>query len=245
MPVLRRVLLLAIFLFMYGESSSVAQETDTPLVWQLVTFDVLPGEYQTMIQLYEDEALPLYRENEAMLRFRGFREVESPVPFGLMVLTEMHGMVGMDESNNRLRAIAAEQNVSVGSLYGRISALSAGHTDEFVALIPFWKTGDPFEAKYQVFISFNVVPGKASAFELLVSKQLIPVEKELGVSTNGGTYLIADRWQYLRVFGINSLKRLGDYLQMLKSSDFAPKLDELIDDRRIVVKGILPGLSVR
>ncbi len=241
---LMRFGVIASILFCLSTTSSKAQN-DTSIVWQLVTFNILPGEYSNVIDLYQQQAVPLFTENEEMLRFRGFREVESPVPFGLMVLTEMNGLGGMDAANIRLRAIAAEQNISVGNLYGRISDLTAGHTDEFVQLIPEWKIEDPFTSKYQVFISYDIVAGKSADFRRFVHEQLIPAEKELGLPSSGGQYLISDGWQYLRVFGIESLKEFGDYVELLHSKDLDNVLDRFVDKKRVVIKGVLPNLSVR
>ncbi len=241
---LMRFGVIASILFCLSTTSSKAQN-DTSIVWQLVTFNILPGEYSNVIDLYQQQAIPLFTENEEMLRFRGFREVESPVPFGLMVLTEMNGLGGMDAANIRLRAIAAEQNISVGNLYGRISDLTAGHTDEFVQLIPEWKIEDPFTSKYQVFISYDIVAGKSADFRRFVHEQLIPAEKELGLPSSGGEYLISDGWQYLRVFGIESLKEFGYYVELLHSKDLDNVLDRFVDKKRVVIKGVLPNLSVR
>lgn len=235
---------LAALLFCLSTATAKAQ-SDSSIVWQLVTFNILPGQYNNVIDLYQQQAVPLYAENEEMLRFRGFREVESPVPFGLMVLTEMHGLGGMDASNNRLRAIAAEQNISVGNLYGRISDLTAGHTDEFVQLIAEWKIEDPFTSKYQVFISYDIVAGKLTDFRRFVHEQLIPAEKELGLPSSGGEYIISAGWQYVRVFGIDTLNEFGDYIEMLHSRDLDKALDPFIDKKKIVIKGVLPNLSVR
>ena len=50
------------------------------------------------IALFRDRALPLYERNEPMLSFRGLREVESPEPLDLIVVSAFRGMAGMDES---------------------------------------------------------------------------------------------------------------------------------------------------
>ena len=59
-----------------------------------------------------------------MLRFRGFREAESPEPLDLIVVSTFRGMAGMDASNRTPRERAEKANTSMGELYGRIGALT-------------------------------------------------------------------------------------------------------------------------
>ena len=97
---------------------------DVPEVRQLVTFKFSPGKLRDAIALFRDEALPLYEETPPMLRFRGFREAESPEPLDLIVVSTFRGMAGMDASNRTLRERAEKANTSMGELYGRIGALT-------------------------------------------------------------------------------------------------------------------------
>lgn len=76
-------------------------------------------------------------------------------------------------------------------------------------------------------------------------EQLIPAEKELGLPSSGGEYIISAGWQYVRVFGIDTLNEFGDYIEMLHSRDLDKALDPFIDKKKIVIKGVLPNLSVR
>jgi hypothetical protein len=46
-------------------------------VRQIVSFRFLPGKSAEAIQIFREEALPLYQANGPMLRFRACREVES------------------------------------------------------------------------------------------------------------------------------------------------------------------------
>lgn len=41
---------------------------------------------------FRDHAIPLYRRDEAMLSFRAFREIESPVALDLIVVSAFRGM---------------------------------------------------------------------------------------------------------------------------------------------------------
>ena len=75
-------------------------------VRQLVTFRFLPGRSADALRVYTEEALPLYRAGTEMRSFRGLREVESPVPLDLVVVSSFDGMGGMDRSNRELRTLA-------------------------------------------------------------------------------------------------------------------------------------------
>jgi len=77
-------------------------------VRQIVTFSFLPGKSADAISIYRDQVTPLYEKVEAMLSFRGFREIESPVPFDLIAVSAFDGMAGMDDSNAMLRTVALE-----------------------------------------------------------------------------------------------------------------------------------------
>lgn len=109
---------------------------DLPEVRQLVTFKFSPGKSRDAIALFRDEALPLDQETPPMLRFRGFREAESPEPLDLIVVSTFRGMAGMDASNRTLRERAEKANTSMGELYRRIGALTEHHRDEFIEVDP-------------------------------------------------------------------------------------------------------------
>jgi len=77
-----------------------------------------------------------------MLSFRAFREVESPIALDLVAVRAFRGMAGMDESNASLRTMAEQAGTSLGAIYGRISALSVSHDDQFVEMLAPFVNGD-------------------------------------------------------------------------------------------------------
>ena len=101
-----------------------------PEVRQLVTFKFLPGRSQDAVTIFKEEALPVYRAHATMLRFRAYREAESPEPLDLIVVSTYQGMEGMDRFHDAVRKSGA----SLGGLYGRIGALTQEHRDEFVEM---------------------------------------------------------------------------------------------------------------
>ncbi|MEM7415116.1 MAG: hypothetical protein AAF389_06445 [Gemmatimonadota bacterium] len=90
-------------------------------VRQFVTFLLQPGQSAEVYRLYREEAIPLYRQNPAMLSVRALREVESPTPLDLVSVSAFDGMEGMDASNGELRRLSTEAGTSIGGLYGQIA----------------------------------------------------------------------------------------------------------------------------
>jgi hypothetical protein len=167
-------------------------------VRQIVSFTVSPGAAGEVVDLYRDRALPLYRDDDARLNVRVFREVESPRPLDLVVVSGFEGMDGMDRSNDALRA------QGIASVYGEIAARTTGHTDEFVEMLPRLGGGDPAAAPLTVFVRYRLVPGSAEAFETALIR-LSARERDLEIPAVTGRFLISDGWNYLRILGFDSL----------------------------------------
>ena len=201
---------------------------DVPEVRQLVTFKFSPGKSGDAIALFRDEALPLYEETPPMLRFRGFREAESPEPLDLIVVSTFRGMAGMDASNRTLRERAEKANTSMGELYGRIGALTEHHRDEFIEIDPDLSWGSTDTAPLVVLVSLRIAPGKSASFETLVRDHLVPWEKELGsgiTGSNGGPFLLSVGWDYMRIIGISTLGDWHRYVRERRSQAFWIELE--------------------
>lgn len=139
-PLNRPIAILLTSLILADFSAQLPVESE---VRQIVTFSFPPGKSGEALAVFRDVAIPLYERDDAMLSFRGFREVESPIALDLIVVSSFAGMSGMDESNSMLGTLAAEAGTSIGAIYGRIGALSSRHTDEFVEMLPALGNGDP------------------------------------------------------------------------------------------------------
>lgn len=223
------------------------RETSGTEVRQLVVFDFLPGKTAEALALFESEALPLYRENEPMLRFRGYREVESPVPLDLIVVSSFTGMAGMDASNRALRVEAEKRGTSIGALYGRIGELSQSHHDSFVEVVAELSWGARDRGPLLVLESFRAVPGGKVDLERLLREKLVPWEREASLTTGGETsrYLVSDGLDYLRIHSVNSLGDWHRYLNGREAAPFAEDLDALIAASRQIIVATLEELSVR
>ena len=221
---------------------------DVPEVRQLVTFKFSPGKARDAIALFRDEALPLYEETPPMLRFRGFREAESPEPLDLIVVSTFRGMAGMDASNRTLRERAEKANTSIGELYGRIGALTEHHRDEFIEVDPELSWGSTDTAPLVVLVSLRIAPGKSATFETLVRDRLVPWEKELGsgiTGSDGGPFLLSIGWDYIRIIGISTLGDWHRYVRERRSQTFWSELEGVVTQSKEIILAPLPELSVR
>ncbi len=215
-------------------------------VLQLVTFNFLPGKAGEALALYRDQAVPLYRQNADMVSFRAFREVESPVPLDLVVVSRFRGMKGMDASNGALRELASLAGTSIGALYGAISNLSAGHTDEFVTLIPGLGTGSALDGqRLTAFIRYQVVPGAQERFERVLHEQVAPWETRTGVVSETGRFLVSDGWHYLRLVSFGSLDEYETWWRAVHRLEGYRDLEAVIAREQQIILALTPDLSVR
>jgi hypothetical protein len=216
-------------------------------VRQIVSFRFLPGRTGEAIQIFREEALPLYQANEPMLRFRAYREVESPEPLDLVVISSFRGMEGMDDSNRALAEEASRRGTGVGEIYGKIAASSDGHRDEFVEIDPRLSWGDVDGAGLVVLVRLRIAPGRRSDYETLLRDRVVPWEKEHGgvLGSESGRFLLADGFDYLRILGIASLGDWQRYLESIRTAPFASAIDEWTAESSQGILAPLRELSVR
>ena len=244
----RRLLKLACTAPMAGRSLGQSSRSAVPPaeIRQLVSFRFAPGKTAEAIASFRDQALPLYEENPAMLRFRGFREVESPIPVDLILVSTFHGMAGMDESNDRLRTLADAAGTSIGAIYGHIGALSIGHYDEFVRMLG--PRAEAATGSRLVLLEYvELVSESVDTVERLVIDELTPWEREAHIleSSESGRVLIGSGWHYVRFLGIDRLAAIEDHLSAVRSQSFYRRLAPSIRRVQRVVLATVPELSVR
>ena len=233
----------AAFVYLGGVQAE-AQDTTPPEVRQLVTFKFQPGKTAEAIALFRERALPLYERNEPMLSFRGLREVESPEPLDLIVVSTFRSMAGMDASNAALRAEAARSGSSVGAIYGDIGALSISHHDQFVEMLGPLANGDPMSMRLVALVSYQLLPGEGPAFEQEM-RRTVRWERATGVPSATGRFLISDGWHYLRFIGFDSLGEYQDYWSRLDSEAGYSGVDGLTVRRKEIIVAPVPELAVR
>lgn len=209
-------------------------------VRQLVTFRFLPGRAAEALDIYREQAIPLYRQDDAMLNLRVFREVESPFPLDLVVVRGFRGMEGMDESNTALRGLAQQAGTSIGAIYGAIGALSATHDDQFIEMLAPLSNGDPSSQPLVAFIWYRAAPGQTRLLLDRIERDVLPAERREAIPSSTGRFLLTDGWDYLRILGFDSL---GDYQSYW--ADMSPRVVDFTASRREVILAPVPGLSVR
>lgn len=239
------VLLIAAVLWLPGTGSARGQAAATPEVRQIVTFSFQPGKTAEAMALFRDQALPLYEADTSMLTFRAFREVESPRPLDLMVVSTFAGMAGMDRSNASLRELAAAAGSSIGAIYGGIAALSTGHTDQFVEMLPALGTGDPSAQRLTAFIWYQVAPGQGEAFEAALEATVAPWEQAAGIASATGRFLLSDGWHYLRMVGFRALGAYQQYWHDLARQPGYDRVPAVTVRRSEVIVAAVQALSVR
>ncbi len=229
----------------FGGADTSAQETTPPEVRQLVTFKFQPGKTGEAIAVYREQAIPLYQQNPSMLSFRGFGEVESPEALDLIVVSTFQGMAGMDASNAELRAAATRAGTSIGAVYGAIGSLSTSHHDQFVEMLEPLTNGDPSTARLVALVSYQLLPGAGAVFEEALRSTIVEWEKEGGIPSATGRFLISDGWHYLRFIGFESLGAYHDYWSRLNSEANYGAIDRLTVRRKEIVVAPIPELAVR
>ncbi len=145
-----------------------------------------------------------------MLRFRGYREAESPEPLDLLIVSHFDGMAGMDASNRALRQISAAGR-PVFAWYGALSEIAQSHRDEFAEMLP--ELGDSAavagdsSAGLVVIERVRVLPTERSSYERLVRARVRAVERARSLVrwSETGRFLVSDGWDYVRFIGISSL----------------------------------------
>lgn len=207
-------------------------------VRQIVTFSFVPGASADAVDAFREHAIPLYEDDEAMISFRGFREIESSIPLDLIVVSAFRGMAGMDRSNSALG------EAGIGAFYGQIGPLISGHTDQFVEMLPALGSGDPSSRGRTALVWYRILPGEHDAFEDVLAT-VAAWEKTAGIPSATGKFLVSDGWDYLRFLGFDSL---GDYQAYWSTLDDLPGrggLASLTAERREVIVASVPDLAVR
>ena len=213
-------------------------------VRQLVTFRFLPGRSGEGLEILRERAVPFYDNDDAMLSFRAFREIESSVPLDLIVVRGFRGMRGMDTSGERLRELATEQGTSMGAFYERMGAILAGHTDEFVEMLPGFGTGDPSATPRTALVWYRVAPGSGEEFERALAG-VVAWETDEGLPTSSGRFLLSDGWHYLRFLGFESLGDYQDYWAGVRTVAAHESVEQLTVLRREVIVSSVSDLAIR
>jgi len=217
-----------------------------PEVRQIVTFLFQPGRLPDALAVYADRLLPIYVDVPPLIRFRAYREAESPEPLDLVVVSTYAGMAGIDAANVALGR-PHRSGRSAFALYGELSRMTASHHDQFVEMIAPLGDASHDDDGLTVFEYVRVAPGRHEAFERLLAARVRPFERDRSLYqwTETGRMLVADGWDYLRLFGVRSLEEWQTSITAVRGSDVQADLAPLVAARKTIVLRSEPRLSVR
>lgn len=215
-------------------------------VRQIVTFLFQPSRLTEAMAIYQQQIVPIYSDVPSLLRFRGFREAESPEPLDLVVVSSYRGMSGMDNANEALRRVGSSGQ-SAFALYGTLSAMTQTHHDQFVEMISALSDTIRSAAALTVFEYTRVTPGSHARFETLLRTRVRPFEQvnQLVQWSETGRMLVSDGWDYLRMYGIGSLGDWHHYLRQTRTASFQQEFGALVVTRKTLLLRGDPRLSVR
>ncbi len=225
----------------------VAQSPSRPTeVRQIVTFLFQPGRTAEAVTIYEQQLKPIYTENAALKRFRGYREAESPEPLDLVVISTFDGMAGMDASNETLRRPGASGQ-SAFALYGTLSSMTQTHHDQFVEMLPALSDAATEGSGLTVFEYLRIVPDARTRFTTLLFGSIRPFEQQrkLYEWSETGRMLVSDGWDFVRIHGIRSLADWQRYREQLRGAPMGPQMEGMITARKTLILRRDPRLSVR
>lgn len=237
-----------------GANAQAKDSTPHSDVRQILSFQFLPGRADSAFRIYERVLVPAYRDDAAMLRFRGYREAESPEPLDLMLVSHFDGVAGMDASNRALRQLSAAGR-PVFAWYGALSELAQAHRDEFAEMLP--ELGDVADAASDtsggivVVERVRVLPTERPLYEHFIRTHVRSVERRterdapLVRWSETGRLLVSDGWDYIRFVGVASLGDWQRYREALKKSRAWSAIDQLVVARKTTIVRQAPALSVR
>jgi hypothetical protein len=241
-----RSILLAVTVGASALNAQSATPSVQPEVRQLVTFLFQPGRSADAIAIYERQLKPIYTGIQPLLRFRAFREAESPEPLDLVVVSSYAGMAGMDLSNDALRTPNAAGQ-SAFALYGQLSAMTQTHHDQFVEMLPALSDTAQSGTGLTVFEYIRVAAGKHALYERALLSEVRPFERtnRLYDWSETGRMLVSDGWDYLRIYGVKSLGDWHRYRRGTRGQGFQFGADTLVAGRKTIILRNDPRLSVR
>jgi hypothetical protein len=245
-PAVPVVSLLAVWLAVLAPASPAAQGAARE-VRQIVTFRYPPAGLQQALQIYEQQLLPIYRDLPSLARFRGFREVESPEPLDLVVVSTYRDMAGMDRANDEMRRVS-RPGPGVPSLYRRLSELGTGHHDQFVEML-YTASPDPGVPEWlEVFEYLRVVPDGGGGLEQVLATSVVAWEHAgpaALLSSETGRLIVSDGWDYLRLYRVRNLAGWQAYLHARREQDWATDLERHVARRKVIILREATELRVR
>jgi hypothetical protein len=237
----------AMLIFSVSPTPLRAQEVArAPEVRQIVTFLFQPGRSGDASAIYERQLRPIYTDVPTLRSFRAYREAESPEPLDLVVVSSYNGMAGMDSANAALRKPSASGQ-SAFALYGVLSAMTQTHHDQFVEMLPSVSDSARSTASLTVFEYIRVAPGMHTEFENRLRTLVRVSEKDARLYdwSETGRVLVGDGWDYVRIFGVQSLADWHRYQRYSHGAAMRAHVATTVAARKTIILRPDARLSVR
>ncbi len=214
-------------------------------VRQIVTFLFQPQRTADAVAIYEQQLKPIYADVAPLLRFRAYREAESPEPLDLVVVSSYRGMAGMDLANEALR-LPPRAGRSASALYGTLAAMTQTHHDQFVEMLPFGG-GTPDDSAGITVFEYLRVPVSQHRNFVAQMQNRVREERTLGLFrwSEFGRMLVSDGWDFLRIHQMRSLADWQRYRAYDRESLRLPGGEFEITARKTIILRQDPRLSVR
>ncbi|MDX2185012.1 MAG: hypothetical protein SFW08_13630 [Gemmatimonadaceae bacterium] len=219
-------------------------------VRQIVTFRWLPGREADATAIYTGPLRAIYDRVPAIGRVRVFREAESPEPLDLVVVTHYASMAQMDTANAQLRT-QSEGGRRALQFYGDLSAMSAGHHDQFVEMLPHLRvsrdTASAPRGALVVYEYLRAVPGGLEALERELELRVRPAERASAAAwrSETGRMLVSDGWTHLRIHTVSSLGAWQQFVAATRTAPTHRAYERQIAARKIIILRHLPDADVR
>lgn len=215
-------------------------------VRQLVTFRWQPGRDRDALAIYTGPLRAIYARLPALAAVRGFREAESPEPLDLVVVAHYRSMARMDTANTQLRS-EREADRPALQYYADLAAMSAGHHDQFVRMLPELSDRITSPTPLTVYEFLRLAPGARREFEQRLSTVVRPAERRRtpAHAVETGRFLVADGWDILRIHHITSL---GDWQRIAEARDRDSALgfaERFVAARKVMLLKHVPAMDVR
>lgn len=233
-----------------AQTTAPAAAPPSTEVRQIVTFRWLPGRDAEATAVYIGPLRAIYERVPAIGRVRIFREAESPEPLDLVVVTSYASMAQMDTANAQLRG-QSEGGRRALQFYADLSALSSGHHDQFVEMLPHLAVPranpGPTRGSLMVYEYLRAAPGAAATLERELDARVVPAERNyaLRLQSESGRFLVSDGWTHLRVHVVPSLGAWQAYVGATRQALTHERFERQIASRKIIILRHLPDADVR
>jgi len=119
----------------------------------------------------------------------------------------------------------------------RLESMSDWQRSEFVEMLRDHEYRSGTEPRVVIFEWIRLVPAAQRAYELLLQTSAIPFERDLAFLylSETGRVIVGDGWDYVRIFGFETLAGYHDYTTIWRERSEAEQLALHVSARKVVI----------